>query len=242
MDGQAQPDTFWPEAHAVVPAMLSADLIRTVERLVAGSGAESLGTTPTVALTPTPIATAGSLDDPVIMSGLEQLVGVSSYIFIGTVTAPGEIINLARDVNDISQSDPLLFHLGQTYEVAIESYLKGRGPSTVRTVQMEGQSATGDQPAPAPTTDDEIATMKAQFGAIPLRIGQRYLFFTRSLQGFDPERGYMVTSYGHPWRFTLPDGGVARPESQYPEAIAAFPPEDSTWLVARVEELVASTP
>ncbi|HMM42448.1 MAG TPA: hypothetical protein PKA95_11145 [Thermomicrobiales bacterium] len=87
MDGQAQPDTFWPEAHAVVPAMLSADLIRTVERLVAGSGAESLGTTPTVALTPTPIATAGSLDDPVIMSGLEQLVGVSSYIFIGTVTS-----------------------------------------------------------------------------------------------------------------------------------------------------------
>ncbi len=172
------------------------------------------------------------------MGSLEQLVDVSPFIFIGTVIAPGEIVNLARDVTNHSQPDSQRFHLGQVYEVSVEGYLKGQGPSVLPVVQMEGRSASGDRPATPPTTQAEIAAMKAQFGAIPLVAGQRYVFFVRPLEDFDAGREYMATSYGHPWWFTLPVDGMAEAGSQYPEAVAAFPPETASAFVTRIQELV----
>lgn len=238
VDGQAQPDTFWPEARSVIPAMPSADLVRIVEQLIAGDGAESRETPVPVAPTPPSVDPTGSLVDPIIVGSLEQLVDVSPFIFIGTVIAPGEIVNLARDVTNHSQPDSQRFHLGQVYEVSVEGYLKGQGPSVLPVVQMEGRSASGDRPATPPTTQAEIAAMKAQFGAIPLVAGQRYVFFVRPLEDFDAGREYMATSYGHPWWFTLPVDGMAEAGSQYPEAVAAFPPETASAFVTRIQELV----
>jgi len=181
--------------------------------------------------------------DPAIVGSLEELVDLSPIIFIGTVRGHGEVVNTARDVNDISQPDKHLFHLGQVYEVQVERYLQGDGPDVQSVVQMEGVFYDEKQPLPATITPELVETAREQFTEyIPIEEGVRYLFFVKVVPEVDPSAEYVATSYGFPWRFTLPESGEARPDSPYVEANVLFPPQESEQLLQEVGELIRAKP
>ena len=181
--------------------------------------------------------------DPAIAGSLEELVDLSPIIFIGTVRGHGEVVNTARDVDDINQPDKHLFHLGQVYEVQVERYLQGDGPDIQSVVQMEGLFYDEKQPLPASITPELIETAREQFTEyIPMKDGVRYLFFVKVVPEVDLEAEYVATSYGFPWRFVLPVNGEARPDTPYVEANELFPPRDSEQLLQEVENLIRVEP
>lgn len=181
--------------------------------------------------------------DPAIVGSLEELVDLSPIIFIGTVRGRGEVVNTARDVNDISRPDEHLFHLGQVYEVQVERYLRGEGPDIRSVVQMEGVFFDEKQPLPPTITSELVEAAREQFTEyIPMEEGMRYLFFVKVVPEIDPSAEYVATSYGFPWRFTLPESGQARPVTPYVEANELFPPQNSEQLIQEVEDLTRAKP
>lgn len=179
--------------------------------------------------------------DPVIAPDLATLVGGSAVIFIGAVTGPGNIVNLARDVTNISQPDPQIFGLGQIYRIQAERYLKGGGPQSQNVIQPEGFLYSESQPVAASLTSAEIEAAKAAYAYVPMRAGTRYLFFVEPVKGFDPGLNYVTGAVGYPWRFTLPVNGSAQPESPVAEANALFPARSSATLLDEVTKLLLST-
>lgn len=166
------------------------------------------------------------------------MVEASSLVFVGTVEAPGEIVNTARDVNDISQPDPNLFILGQVYRVDVEQYIRDEGPDRKNIVQSEGFVRHGGEEENIPTDQTVIEQAKEQYGEAPIQSGERYLFFANPLRGFDPDEHYVVGDAGYPTRFLLGTDGVARQESSIEWLDEQFPAHSIDELLADVEMLV----
>lgn len=198
---------------------------------------------PEIVRTATPArTTAQSIQiDPIIAPDLATLVAGSAVIFIGTVMGSGDIVNLARDVTNISQPDPQIFGLGQIYRVQVERYLKGGGPQSQNVIQPEGFLYSEAQPVAASLTSAEIEAAKAAYAYVPMRLGTRYLLFVEPVKGFDPGLNYVTGAVGYPWRFTLPVNGSAQPESPVAEANALFPARSSATLLQEVNQLLAAS-
>src|SRR5689334_2935578 len=73
----------------------------------------------------------------VTAQSIEQLVIQSKVIVIGSMTGLAETVNMARNVNDITQPDPNILIVGQIYDISAKRYLKGSGASTIDVVQPE---------------------------------------------------------------------------------------------------------
>ena len=190
-------------------------------------------------LSPTAAELKGTLSEVDVVETLEARVAKTPIIVIGQVSEAGEIINTTRNVNDSSQPDPHMFGLGQVYRVKVEQYLKGTGSTSLSVVQAEGDVVYNpDGPPAIPTTDEEVARLKARFAHVPLSTGTRYLFFLAPMEGFDPALNYRAGALGEPWRFVLPLTGNAQAESAAREAVDAFPPRPSMELLTQVEQLI----
>jgi hypothetical protein len=183
-------------------------------------------------------STGLELADVKIASGIDEMVEASSLVFVGTVQGPDEIINTARDVNDISQPDPNLIILGQVYRVDVEQYLQGDGPDVQNVVQSEGFIHHRGEEEDVPTDQSVIEQAKEQYGETPIQSGERYLFFANPLRGFDPDEHYVVGDAGYPTRFLLGTDGVAQQESSIEWLDEQFPPRSIDDLLAEVEMLV----
>lgn len=203
-----------------------------------GPAAAEPAPTATPACADFPIVT----DDPAIVGSLEELVERSPLILIGRVREEAGIVNTARLEEDPTQPDPYAFGLGQVYRMDVEEYVKGSGPLDLNIVNGEGfLSSRDDIPVVPPESAAEMDCIRAAYLQYqPLRIGQRYLFFVNIADYFDPEVDYAGTAFGHPWRFLLPEGGVARQESPYDEVDELFSAMASEDLVEAVTELMAS--
>ncbi len=169
--------------------------------------------------------TAGTLDD---------LVAKSTLVVVGNVSGLGGTINMARDISDITKPDPLLFGVGQIYHVSVQRYIKGSGAPTLDLVQVEG-FVNGQR---SPVNASSIKQAHSKYPYIPLSSSNTYLMFLVPAQGF-PAGQYFVGDIA-PWRFTLPPGGMAEPESPWSGARAVFQPIPSEQLIAKVEQLVAA--
>lgn len=183
-----------------------------------------------------------TVEDPAIVGSLEEQVEISPMIVIGRVEVEAGIVNSARLQEDPTQPDPHAFSVGQVYRVNVGEYLKGSGSETLNIINSEGwQSSRDGSPVELPESDAELDCIRTAYQSyLPLQVGERYLFFVDMADYFDPDIEYAGTSFGHPWRFLLPEGGVARPESPYAEANELFPEMASEDLVNAVTELIAS--
>lgn len=193
------------------------------------------------------LACAGPPEEPVTASSSQADIGQASYetadslrellnqstiVAIGQIVGTGDVVNMARNPANISEPDPTFFILGQTYQVEVQRYLKGSGSEVIEVLQPEG-FINGNR---TPITQQAIERSRATYSHIPMDAGNRYLFFLKSTSGF-PDGAYF-TGVAHPWRFTLPIGGIAQPESPWRGATEVFPPQPSAKLVSQVEQLV----
>jgi hypothetical protein len=150
-------------------------------------------------------------------------------IIVGEMSGLGETVNMARNVNDISQPDPNILVVGQIYHIAVQRYLKGSGVATIDIVQPEAYLFES-----TPKTQENIGKAKAKDNHIPLRVGIKYLFFLNAMQQEFPGKNYFAGDL-HPWRFILPDKGNAEPESPWSEATRVFRSRPSADLINEVE-------
>lgn len=124
--------------------------------------------------TPTSHSTPRIISDiPVFYTSFQELASRSTNIVIGSVIAPVEMINTARDIDDLSHPDPDYFSISQIYEVEVERYLKGKGEEIIDIVQNQGFLIIQSDP---PTTS-EIEKARMEYDYIHLHPGQTYLFF-----------------------------------------------------------------
>jgi hypothetical protein len=170
----------------------------------------------------TPAPTATSTPDPRIQpiegsmattNSLDELIKSADTIVIGRMTGIGEIINIARDVNDVTKPSSSIFVVGQVYHVIVESYLKSQGPKAIKVVQPEGFLIEA-----VAKTPENIARARQVSRHIPVRAETKYLFFLYDMKREFPGQNYYVGITLQPNRFTLPEQWFAEPESQWEDA------------------------
>ena len=81
----------------------------------------------------------------ITVNSVNEMIQKSSTIVIGKVTKIADHRNLARMVTDTSKSDPGLTIVGTVYEIAPETYLKGRLEEPLLVVQSEGALSYASQ-------------------------------------------------------------------------------------------------
>src|SRR5712692_9085040 len=152
---------------------------------------------------------------------IQELTVRSAQIAIGHVTQIAGVINIARDVNDITKPDPRLLAVGQIYHFAVDQILKGNLSSTIDIIQVEGWLDRGPVSDPNSITAAEEASARKNYKAIPLRPGVKYLVFLGPAVKLPPSQYYVGVA--EPWRFDLSDQTSVRPESAWDGASQVFP-------------------
>ncbi|MFH1635275.1 MAG: hypothetical protein ABIG63_14885 [Chloroflexota bacterium] len=135
---------------------------------------------------------------------------------------------MARDINDVSKSDPDVFVVGQVYQVKVEQYIKGNGEHTIYIVQREGFLGPD-----IPKTGAEIEKAKTNENYVAPNIGDRYLMFLRPLAGFSEQQYYVGVA--HPWRFNVSDPEKVYPESPWKEAYKIFGQQSLSDIIMQIE-------
>ncbi|MCL4830538.1 MAG: hypothetical protein KJZ95_24490 [Caldilinea sp.] len=155
----------------------------------------------------------------------QELASKSSLIVIGQVEQTSQVLNLARNVDDISKSDPNIVNLGQVYRVKLSSILKEEKPvksDSLFIVQPEGFLIRAVEQRGRPVTENEIQLARQQTDHRPFVPGHNYLFFLEPLRGFDNQMYFVGVA--HPWRFDVTNPENVVPESPWEGATRAFPP------------------
>lgn len=167
-------------------------------------------------------------------TSISELTNKSTIVVIGQAVSVGDVINLARDIDDISKPDPNLFGIGQVYEFEVTSYLKGEqdisGVNMIYIVQPEGMIILSDQ---KPPSKDDIEKAQAKEEYVPIKVGSEYVLFLEPLKGF-PELKLHYTGVAHPWRFALVNG-CAFPDSPWQGASRYFQPRPIGDFIELVE-------
>lgn len=206
-------------------------IIITIVFFVAGcNDPESFGVFPSAPHSNEPQATIKE-DSPSLSSSyitartFRELASKSSLVVIGQVEQTSQVLNLARNVNDISQSDPDIVNLGQVYQVKPASLLKAERPvesGSLFIVQPEGFLIRSVEQRGRPVTENEIQLARQQTDHRAFTPGHSYLFFLEPLRGFGNQMYFVGVA--HPWRFDVTDPENVVPESPWEGATRAFPP------------------
>ncbi len=168
---------------------------------------------------------------------IAELTLGSTLIVIGKVEKVDQVVNKARDVNDISKPDLRLLILGQVYQVSVDTLLKGKDPGlTMFIVQREG-FLTKPQESEEPSPED-VEMARQYTDHIPFVAGNRYLLFLEPLYGFE-ERNYFVNAL-HPWRFNVTDPNHVYPES--PAHLLEIPPSNLATVIEQIQKALTVTP
>jgi hypothetical protein len=156
----------------------------------------------------------------------QELASKSSLIVIGQVEQTSQVLNLARNVDDISKSDPNIVNLGQVYRIKLFSILKGEKltkSGSLFIVQPEGFLIRAVEQRGRPVTENEIQLARQQTDHRAFVPGHSYLLFLEPLHGFDNQMYFVGVA--HPWRFDVTDPENVIPESPWDGATRAFPPQ-----------------
>jgi hypothetical protein len=170
-------------------------------------------------------------------NSIAELTSRASLIVIGQVEQTDRVVNMARDVNDISEPDLSLLGLGQVYQIKVETFIKGEYPdASILFVQPEGflvKPQMSTEPSPedvklARQDDDHIAFIS----------DQRYLLFLHPLRGFEEQQYF--TGGIHPWRFNVTDPNHVYPES--PAHLLEIPPSNLATVIEQIQKALVVTP
>jgi hypothetical protein len=174
----------------------------------------------------------------IVAYSLEELVAKSTTIVIGQPINKAETFNGARAGLDNELIDPNNYGLVQTYNVAVERYLKGNGSDQVKIAQVEAFLITNGL---TPTTN-QIEDAKANYGAVPLKSGQKYLFFLRPFQPVSAFPGLLTGSI-NPWRIVLLDTGEITPEVAWSKQLeSSLIGKSANNFITEVETVIAKNP
>ena len=152
----------------------------------------------------------------------EELASRSSLIVIGQVEQTENVLNLARNVDDVSYPDLDIMNLGQVYQVKASGLIKGERVDALFIVQPEGFLIRSVEQQGRPFTENEIQLARQQTDHLAFTSGHNYLFFLEPLHGFDTQQYFVGVA--HPWRFDVTDPDNVVPESPWEGATRAFPP------------------
>lgn len=169
-------------------------------------------------------------------TSLQELTNKSTIVVVGKAVGTGDIINMAREVDDISKPDPNLFGIGQVYEFEISSYLKGEhevdGAKIIYIVQVEGMIVLSTPEMP---TKEEIEKARAQEKYLPIKLDSEYILFLEPLKGFSELKRH-YTGVAHPWRFALVNN-CAFPDSPWQDANLYFHPQPINDFIEQIENV-----
>jgi len=167
-------------------------------------------------------------------TSIRELTNRSKIVVVGKAVKTGNIINLAREIDDISKPDPNLFGIGQIYEFEVSRYLKSEKDVSqagrVNVVQFEGMLGISPQET---LTMRDIEKARSQERYIPITLGSEYILFLEPLIGF-PELEMHYTGVAHPWRFALVSG-CAVPDSPWQGASLYYHPQPVEDFIKQVE-------
>jgi len=170
----------------------------------------------------------------ITVTSIQELTNKSAIVVIGKAVGIGDIINMAREVDDISKPDPNLFGIGQVYEFEVSRYLKGEqdvnGAKNIYVVQVEGMIVLSSLEMPA---KEDIEKARSQEKYLPINLGSEYILFLEPLKGFS-ELKMHYTGVAQPWRFALVND-CAFPDSPWQGANLYFHPQPINDIIERVE-------
>lgn len=173
-----------------------------------------------------------SVSSYITAHSIAELAIRADLVVIGQVERIDRVVNMARDINDISKPELRLLGLGQMYQMKVDTLLKGEDPgSTISFVQQEGflhKPQTGEGPS-----QEDIKLARENSDHIPFDPNQRYLLFLQSVEGIN----HFVPLGLEPWRFDATDGNNVYPESP---ALVDIRPAPLTLIIEQIQ--VAPTP
>ena len=180
----------------------------------------------------------------VFVHSLKERIAKSTLIVIGQVRETAEVINLSRNVEDITKPATDSFSVGQVYHVQATRYIKGSGPDVLNLINLEGDPVQTDSAA---VTDVQMKQSKANATYPPLRIGQNYLLFLDPFVGVDFTGTYFIGGAGaiYPWRFMVSSNGMMVAEGPAGTLLSPepdFAPRPLAELLPQIEQLVNAAP
>jgi len=154
----------------------------------------------------------------VIFATMEDLLEHTDIVIIGRPVGEKGIINGARDVSDLTKTDPNMFGISQVYEVEVIRYIKGEGANSLFVAQHHGTVPLGSQEL----SESDVEAARERENIIPLTLDERYVMFLAfsefAYEGYPTEQ--LVGGLGHPWRFRINELDCVQVEDV-----------DSAWLL-----------
>jgi len=178
--------------------------------------------------TPNPLSENAGSGSYITANSVNELVSKSDLVAIGRVIKIGDVMNAARDINDITQPDPNIYVVGQVYVFQVDHYLKGNGEQTISIVQPEGILGESTQ-----KNQMNIEAARLNYRYIPMELNKEYLVFLSPLVGFSKGEYYIGSI--HPWRFDVSDPEKVLPESPWDAANQVFPSQTLSMLLDQIE-------
>jgi hypothetical protein len=175
-----------------------------------------------------------SVSSYIIVRSIAELAIHADLIVIGQVERIDRVVNMARDINDISKPELRLLVLGQMYQMKVDTLLKGEDPgSTLSFVQQEGflhKPQMGEEPSP-----EDVKLARENSDHTPFDPNQRYLLFLQSVEGLN----HFVPLGLEPWRFDATDGNNVYPESP---ALVDIRPTPLTVIIEQIQAVPTPEP
>ncbi|MBI4311736.1 MAG: hypothetical protein HY681_08130 [Chloroflexi bacterium] len=164
-----------------------------------------------------------------VAKSLGEQAHSAQVILIGTVKSLGGIVNTARDPANPSLPHLDIFGVGQLYQIEVDEYLKGSGPTSIDILQVENylnlarksQESRANPGRKGPGPDSMV-----------LQPGVRYLFF---LQKRENRSHYSQAM--EPYRYALV-GTRAKPEGAFKASSKALPERDAAELLNELRGLL----
>jgi hypothetical protein len=154
----------------------------------------------------------------VIFATMEDRLKHTDIVIIGRPVGEKGIINGARDVSDLTKTDPDMFGILQVYEVEVIRYIKGEGANSLFVVQHQGTVFLNTQEL----SESAIEAARERENVIPLAINERYVMFLAfsefAYEGYPTEQ--LAGGLGHPWLFRINELDCVQAEDV-----------DSAWLL-----------
>jgi hypothetical protein len=164
-----------------------------------------------------------------VIDSIQELTRKSRLVVVGQLHGVEEIVNMARDVNDVTRDDLHIFIAGQVYEFQVARTLKGDKFDAVSVVQPEAFIARNNA---TPVAKNEIDLARRSYSYVAPKGAVVYLLFLEPLMGF-PQGKYYV-GVAQPWRFSIDDACYVKPESTLANADNLFPRRHLASVIEQV--------
>jgi hypothetical protein len=178
--------------------------------------------TPSIAIA-SPTAQIFTSASYIVARSIEELTRKSTLVVTGWAIERENVINMARNIDDISKPDTTLFGIGQIYQFKIDQILKGGetigDDKVINILQPEGLFKITPG---VPVTELDMEKGRSQYQFISIRLDSKYLLFLEPLIGFNDLKNHF-TGASQPWRFDISNPDKIFTESPWSEASQYFP-------------------